>query len=117
LRISSGEFETRFLVRRSLEENGTHDYENALRRLEQVEQRHLGRGDRYVGREREFACKLKRERLRADPNWASMPKPTLAEVEARLQETQIGRAFLGQADRFPMIEYPVSRAVDMLELG
>jgi hypothetical protein len=67
----------------------------SLRRLEQLEQRHSAwvAAANTSGAKGSLLASLKRvgERLRADPNWASLPKPTLAEVKARLQETPIGR--------------------------
>jgi hypothetical protein len=61
-----------------------------LKRLQQLERRHSEQvvaNDTTGAREQLFA-KLKRvrERLQADPNGESMPKPTVAEVRQRIQE-------------------------------
>ena len=62
-----------------------------FKRLEQLERRHsawVATTD-TSGAKQSVLASLKRvgERLRADPNWESMPKPTLAEMKVRLQET------------------------------
>ena len=62
-----------------------------LRRLQQLERRHSAwvAATDTSGAKESVLASLRRvaERLRADPNWESMPKPTRAEVAARLQET------------------------------
>jgi hypothetical protein len=61
------------------------------KRLQQLERRHSEQvvaNDTSGARERLLAVvKRVRERLQADPNWESMPKPTLAEVRQRIHET------------------------------
>ena len=62
-----------------------------FRRREQLERRHSASvvATDTSGAKQSVLASLKRvgERLRADPNWESMPKPTLAEMKVRLQET------------------------------
>ena len=62
-----------------------------LRRLQQLEQRRLeslatndpsGARERILERINGMA-----DPRRGDPNWEAMPKPTLAEVKARIQES------------------------------
>ncbi len=60
------------------------------KRLQQLERRHAEQvvaNDTSGARERLLAVlKRVRERLQADPNWESMPKPTVAEVRQQIQE-------------------------------
>jgi hypothetical protein len=60
------------------------------KRLQQLERRQseqVAANDTSGGRERLLAVLRRvRERLQADPNWESMPKPTVAEVRQRIHE-------------------------------
>jgi hypothetical protein len=60
------------------------------KRLQQLERRHseqVAASDTSGARERLLAVlKRVRERLQADPNWESMPKPSVAEVRQRIHE-------------------------------
>ena len=61
------------------------------KQLQQLERRHAEQvvaNDTSGAHERLLAnLKRVRERLQADPNWESMPKPTVAEVRQRIHET------------------------------